>query len=82
MHTNANPIPRLGERNLYCPFYAACLYYAAKNLWQSLDCSQCPNKSIQQKITVYECSGDNVGLYHNLSPEITRTIEECFLDWD
>ena len=80
MDASANPIPRLGERNLYCPYYDACLDYAVKNRWQSWNCFQCPNKSIQETITVYECKGDNSDLYYNLSPEIARTIEECSFD--
>ncbi|MDY7034387.1 MAG: hypothetical protein SVY10_21115 [Thermodesulfobacteriota bacterium] len=80
MNEKANPIPRLGERNLYCPYYDDCLDHAVKHRWQSWNCFQCSNKSMQQTITVYECRVDNSDLYYNVSPEIARRIEEYSLD--
>jgi hypothetical protein len=41
MDQQANPIPKRGDRNLYCPFYSACLDYAVKYSWPSWNCSQC-----------------------------------------
>lgn len=50
MTQKSNPIPRTGERNIYCPTYNDCLDLAAKRYWETWDCSQCPNRAAHQAI--------------------------------
>jgi hypothetical protein len=41
MDRKAKPIPKTGERNIYCPYYGSCLDYAVDHSWESCNCSVC-----------------------------------------
>ncbi|MBE9581513.1 MAG: hypothetical protein IMF18_07835 [Proteobacteria bacterium] len=50
MKPRPKPAHRSGNKNIYCPFYGACLDHAAKRYWQNWDCSECPHKLKQQPL--------------------------------
>jgi len=60
MDAEANPMPKQGERNIYCPNYNDCLDYAIENSWRSWNCSRCPHRAMQ---AITECE------YHLTDPE-------------
>jgi Zn-finger protein len=39
------PLHRKGERNVFCPFYRACLDEAVSKTWAYWDCSECEYRS-------------------------------------
>ena len=80
MDTQANPIPRLGDRNIYCPYYSDCLDHVIKCSWHSWSCLQCPHKA-RQSFT--ECNYD-VGDQEQspyVPPHIIRAIDNDLFDW-
>ena len=78
MDQKANPVPRPGVRNIYCPFYKDCLDYAVRGSWQSWNCSQCRHKLMRQSITEYELN--NTEPYYDLPPDVERAICEDAFD--
>ena len=72
MDQKANPIPKRGERNIYCPFYNDCLDYAVKHSWQTWDCSQCPHKLIKKSITEYQLN--NTDSFYDLPSNVRLGI--------
>jgi CheY-like chemotaxis protein len=44
MNPERNPVPRQGNRNIFCSLYRECLDDAIKGSWQDWDCDDCPNK--------------------------------------
>ena len=79
MDQKANPVPRPGVRNIYCPFYKYCLDYAARRSWQTWDCSQCPHKLIRQSITEYEIN--NTESYYDLPLHVRGGIWKDAFDY-
>jgi hypothetical protein len=62
MNQQANPIPKRGERNIYCPFYGECLDHAVKYSWQSWNCAHCAhNKKRSLPQWEYEMHGTEFG---------------------
>jgi hypothetical protein len=47
MNMERNPIYRKGERNAFCPYYAACLDEAVEKTWAYWDCSECGYQSFR-----------------------------------
>ena len=74
MDQKANPVPRPGVRNIYCPFYNDCLDYAARCFWPTWDCSQCTHKLKKQSITEFEHGPNNVEPYYDLPPNVRGGI--------
>jgi hypothetical protein len=72
MDQKANPMPKQGERNIYCPYYNDCLDYAVRASWQTWDCSQCLHKLIKESITEYELN--NTEPYYDLPPNVIGAI--------
>ena len=71
MDPRAKPIPKRGERNIYCPFYNDCLDYAVKRFWQCWSCSECPYK-LMQSIPECEYEVNDRDLYYEISTDILR----------
>lgn len=54
MDQQANPTPKRGDRNIYCPFYSECLDYAVEYSWQSWNCSHCAHNETRA-LPEWEC---------------------------
>jgi hypothetical protein len=76
MDQKLNPIPKTGERNIYCPYYNDCLDYAVTHSWETWDCSQCPHKSIKQSISEYRLN--NTDTYYDLPPDLRGIWKDEF----
>ncbi len=48
MNQNYNPLPRKGERNVFCPFYDHCLNHAINKSWRYWNCGECRYKFDQR----------------------------------
>ena len=44
MNKTCRPIPRKGERNVFCPFYDHCLTHAINESWRYWNCGGCQHK--------------------------------------
>jgi len=75
MDLKAKPIPKRGERNIYCPFYSDCLDHAVKQFWRHWSCSQCPHKLIKQSITECEYDVNDTDQHYDLLPNIALRID-------
>lgn len=66
MDRKAKPIPKTGERNIYCPYYGGCLDYAVDHSWESWNCSVCGYKMAKRSLRErdYEIT-DTVTSYHS-----------------
>jgi hypothetical protein len=70
MYQKPNPIPKRGNRNLYCSHYRDCLNQAVRHQWDSFACIEChleltPGIESERLMT----SGDTTP-YFTLSPDI------------
>ncbi|MBW1784057.1 MAG: hypothetical protein JRL30_25375 [Deltaproteobacteria bacterium] len=54
MEIKGCPVPRRGERNIFCPYYGDCLDYAVQIQWHAFNCSRCPYKSVMQSFHEYD----------------------------
>ena len=79
MEPKAKPIPKLGERNIYCPFYSDCLDHAVNHFWRHWSCSECPYKLVHS-IAGYECGVNDTDQYYDLSPGLARGIGKNLFD--
>ena len=48
MNWACNPLPKRGERNVFCPFYKGCLDHAVRESWLYWDCGDCQHKLDQR----------------------------------
>ena len=80
MDPKANPIPKPGKRDVYCSCYNDCLDFAVECLWQSWNCSQCPNRLTKQSTTECEYGFDDTYSYYDLPPNVARKIEKDLFD--
>jgi hypothetical protein len=70
MYQKPNPIPKQGNRNLYCSHYKECLNQAVRLQWDSFSCIECHlelRPGIKPKGAI--ASGDTTP-YFTLSPDI------------
>ena len=74
MNPKANPLPKTGYRNTYCPFYGGCLDYAVDHSWQAWDCSYCQHKEVQPSITEWDYVLNDPVSYYELPLDIARRI--------
>ena len=74
MEALANPINRLGDRNIDCPHYRSCLDHAVKFAWNYWDCSGCDFKMLTQSLPMLDCSPRGADLYYSLPVEIYSKI--------
>jgi hypothetical protein len=44
MNWACNPLPRKGDRNVFCLFYRGCLDHAVRESWPYWDCGDCWHK--------------------------------------
>lgn len=75
MYRKPNPIPKRGNRNLYCLHYRDCLNLAVRLQWDRFACTKCPLKlttGIESK--QWAPSGDTTP-YFTLSPDIQSEVE-------
>jgi len=80
MDQKANPIPRPGVRNIYCPLYNDCLDYAVRASWQTWGCSQCPHRLIEQSVAQREYELNNTDPCYDLPPNVAQRIWEDAFD--
>lgn len=45
METKNNPIPRMGKRNIYCPYYSGCLDVVIRKNWAYWNCTKCEERA-------------------------------------
>jgi hypothetical protein len=50
MQMEAHPRPKRGKRNIFCPYYAGCLDYAAHSRWMGWSCRKCRYQSLRVPI--------------------------------
>ena len=67
-------MPKAGERNTHCPYYAGCLDYAIDNSWQVFDCSYCQHKQTQPSVTEWDYVLNDPVSYYELPLDIARRI--------
>jgi len=75
MYQKPNPIPKRGNRNLYCSHYRECLNQAVSLGWNSFACIECYlelTPGIKPKPSM--ASGDTTP-YFRLSPDIQLKAE-------
>lgn len=80
MDPKANPIPKPGRRDVYCSCYNDCLDFAVERLWQSWNCSECPNRLTKQSTTECEYAFDDTYSYYDLPRNVARQIEKDLFD--
>ena len=74
MNPKAKPMPKSGERNTYCPYYAGCLDFAIDNSWRVWDCSYCQHKEVQPSVTEWDYVLNDPVSYYELPLDIARRI--------
>ncbi|MBN1103345.1 MAG: hypothetical protein JXL84_08035 [Deltaproteobacteria bacterium] len=67
------PLHRKGERNVFCPFYSACLDEAVSKTWAYWDCSECQYRWTRDPKTdiLSSVSGDSMQI-HDLPFEMNE----------
>jgi len=50
MKLNSNPLHKRGNRNIFCPYYEACLDHAVEQRWRYWNCSECRHKLKKQPL--------------------------------
>ena len=78
MYRKPNPIPKRGNRNLYCSYYTECLNQAVSLQWDSFACVECHlefTPGIESKRSM--ASGDTTP-YFTLSPDIQLKADTEF----
>jgi len=75
MDPRAKPIPKRGQRNIYCPFYNDCLDHAVKNLWQCWSCAECPHRKIKS-VDELEYEADDGEVCYEISPDMVREMRK------
>jgi hypothetical protein len=79
MDPKANPIPRTGERNIYCPFYNR-LDYAVDQSWLCWNCSRCVHRLIRQSVSERDYEISEAVNYYELPPNVAREIGKDSFD--
>ena len=74
MSSKANPLHRPGRKNIHCPFYAACLDYAADRFWECWDCSECPHRATYNNEPDMEFTVDESMLFHSVPTGVYKAI--------
>jgi hypothetical protein len=74
MDRKAKPIPKTGERNVYCPHYGGCLDYAIDHSWESWNCSVCEHKMAHQSFGEWDYEITDPLPYYDLPPIIAESI--------
>ena len=80
MNPRPKPIHRLGDRNIFCPYYRNCLDYAVKCSWTSWDCSQCPYRFIKQSFNGNGYGSGDPEIYGDLPLPVLRRIRDDPVD--
>lgn len=49
-----NPVNFEGEKNVFCPFYRECLYYADEKSWEVFSCGRdCPHRKAEVRSEIF-----------------------------
>jgi hypothetical protein len=64
MEHSTNPIHRLGNKNIHCPYYEECLDHAVERRWKYWSCSKCSHKATRQKLSEVPTAHDPGDYYH------------------
>ena len=75
MEIKGHPIPRRGERNIFCPYYGDCLDYAVRTEWYAWNCSRCPYKSTIQSFHQYDFPTRGTAFGYELPSGLEKSID-------
>ena len=75
MNSKAKPLPIMGERNVYCPYYNGCLDYAVDHAWQSWNCCKCQHKLIQCSTNAWDYEVTLAVTYYDLPTYVAQGID-------
>jgi hypothetical protein len=75
MALRGNPVPRSGERNIYCSFYGDCLDYAVSSLWQCWSCHLCPLMQRSYEPSRYDLAAADPEPHYSLPMQIMKGID-------
>jgi len=78
MKPKRNPVCRQGDKNVFCPYYGACLDHAVKHSWAYWVCSDCSHQSVEQPVLDDQSLVDSSVLYYSLPSRIHRKVQEIY----
>ena len=76
MEKDKNPVRNKGYRNVFCPYYRACLDIASKRYWEYWSCLDCPHKQEHKSATDVLLSQACADPYYSLSPSFHRKTKD------
>ncbi len=76
MDKTCNPLPRNGERSVFCSYYNGCLDHAVKRSWRYWDCGDCRHKLDQGSMPEIKLTAEgSIGYYDlRLRPNISAAL--------
>ena len=74
MDQEVKPKPKLGKRNIYCPYYCGCLDYAVNHAWESWNCSGCQHRMTRQAFSQRDYVMSNAVTYYELPLNAVRSV--------
>ena len=72
MNQKCNPVQKKGERNIFCPYYGACLDHAVKESWEDWDCGECDHKIKEDRRWELQFTADDTMPYYEVAGTIGR----------
>ena len=79
MKLDSNPLHKRGNRNIFCPYYEACLDRAVEQRWKYWNCSACPHKLKKQPLIDMPAIRDANPSYR-LPPRIYQQVLYSVMD--
>jgi hypothetical protein len=79
MNLNSNPLHKRGQRNIFCPYYEACLDHAVERRWKYWNCTECPHKLMKQPLIDMPAIRDANPCYR-LPARIYQQVLYSFMD--